>query len=114
MSITKQHEGQTYQATVTHVTSHSAADWIQEAPTYSQGFLPWTTSCRSRSAALRLHRTPGRPTAPRRAAIAHEVTANKQPLAVSSTIDEKGHRSLGYRDAAVCEDALHGPARQAA
>jgi hypothetical protein len=42
------------------------------------------------------------------------VTADKQPLAVSSTIDEQGHRSLGYRDAAVCEDALHGPARQAA
>ena len=42
------------------------------------------------------------------------VTADKQPLAVSSTIDEKEHRSLGYRDAAVCEDALHGPARQAA
>jgi hypothetical protein len=40
ISITNNTTGQSYQTTVSYTSSHSSAEWIQEAPTGSRGVLP--------------------------------------------------------------------------
>ena len=115
MSITNNTTGQNYQTSVTYTSSHSSAEWIQEAPTGSQGLLPLNnfgsvtisgdmTTVDSQAADL----------AQAKARPLTMVNANNEPLAVPSNIGDDGASFSVVRTSAPSTLSTGGPGERPA
>jgi hypothetical protein len=110
MSITNNTTGQSYQTTVSYASSHSTAEWIEEAPTGSRGLLPLdnfgsvtfsgaTTAANGQPVDL------GQADAKR----VTMVNASNEALAVASPIDTDGTSFTVMRTSAPATTSSGGP-----
>ena len=114
MSIMNNTTGQSYQTTVTYASSHSSAEWIQEAPTGSQGLLPLNNFGSVTVSGAKT--TMNGQAADLAQANAHPLTmvnADNQPLAVPSTINDDGASFSVVRTSAPATVSTGGPGQRA-
>ncbi|HEV7663873.1 MAG TPA: G1 family glutamic endopeptidase [Chloroflexota bacterium] len=114
ISIKNNTSGQSYQTTVSYMSSESSAEWVEEAPSGGRGVLPLdqfnTVSFSAASATLNGQ------TVDLAQAHAQPITmlnANNQPLAVPSSIGGDGASfSVARTSAPATTSAAGGPGRQ--
>jgi hypothetical protein len=115
LSITNNTTGQNYQTNVTYTSSHSSAEWIQEAPTGSRGILP-LDNFGSVSFSAATSTTDGQPVdlAEAHAFPVTMVNANNEALAVPSSIGDDGASFMVTRTSAPATTSNGGPGQRPA
>jgi hypothetical protein len=115
LSITNNTTGQNYQTNVTYTSSHSSAEWIQEAPTGSRGILP-LDNFGSVAFSGSTSTTDGQPVdlAEAHAFPVTMVNANNQALAVPSSVGSDGASFTVTRTSAPATTSNGGPGQRPA
>jgi hypothetical protein len=115
LSITNNTTAQNYQTNVTYTSSHSSAEWIQEAPTGSRAILP-LDNFGSVSFSGATSTADGQPVdlAEAHAFPVTMVNANNQALAVPSSIGDDGASFTVTRTSAPATTSSGGPGQRPA